>query len=104
MVVSVNPLTQEAHEIPKNWDDSKAISAFLSKNKGKTVVVVQELGFVGAVMSLVCANAINKDYAVLDVDLANKSTYWKIKSINGGIFPLIADDPKIAEFFDNAKA
>lgn len=103
MVVSVNPLTQQAHEIPKNWDDSKAISAFLSKNKGKTVVVVQGLGFVGAVMSLVCANAFSKDYAVIGVDLANESTYWKIKSINDGVFPLIADDPKIDIFFENAK-
>ena len=104
MVDSVNPLTQERHKIPETNDDSKGISEFLFRNKGKRVVVVQGLGFVGAVMSLVCANAITQEYAVIGVDLANENTYWKIKSINDGIFPLIADDPKIAEFFDNAKA
>lgn len=104
MVFSVNPLTQEAHKIPENLDDSTAIYDFLSRNEGKKVVVVQGLGFVGAVMSLICANAITEEYAVIGVDLANENTYWKIKSINDGIFPLIADDPKIAKFFDNARA
>ena len=61
------------------------------------------LGFVGSVMSLVCANAISEEYAVIGVDLANEESYWKIKSINNGVFPLIADDPKIDEFFENTK-
>ena len=104
MVVSRNLLTQDTYQIPKNLDDSIAIEEFLSKNAGKKLIVVQGLGFVGAVMSLVCANALTEEYAVIGVDLANENTYWKIKSINDGVFPLIADDPKIAEFFDNAKA
>ena len=104
MAFSVNVLTQDIHEIPVILDDSTAIDSFLHRNKGKKVVVVQGLGFVGAVMSLVCANAITEEYAVIGVDLANENTYWKIKSINDGVFPLIADDPKISEFFDNARA
>ncbi len=103
MIFSINALTQESHQIPSNLDDSIAIEKFLSMNKGKRVVVVQGLGFVGAVMALVCANALTEEYAVIGVDLANESNYWKIKSINDGVFPLIADDPKIAQFFDNAK-
>ena len=103
MAVSINTLTQKAHEIPKNLDDSKEIVVFLSRNKGKKVIVVQGLGFVGAVMALVCANAISEEYAVIGVDLADQKNYWKIKSINDGEFPLIADDPKIVEFFDNSK-
>lgn len=103
MAVSVNLITQEKYEIPNDVNDSDAIRCFLAKNKGKKVVVVQGLGFVGAVMSLVCANAITEEYAVIGVDLANESTFWKIQSINDGVFPLIADDPKIAEFFNNAK-
>lgn len=39
------------------------------------MVVVQGLGFVGAVMSLVCANALTDEYAVIGVDLANENTY-----------------------------
>ena len=104
MTTSTNPMTQKTHTLPIDLDDSFKINEFIQKNSGKKVVVVQGLGFVGAVMSLVCANALTEEYAVIGVDLANKNTYWKIKSINDGIFPLIADDPKIAEFFDNAKA
>jgi len=104
MPVSVNMITMENIEIPRVLDDSNNIQEFLSRNKGKKVVIVQGLGFVGAVMSIVCANALTEEYAVIGVDLANQNNYWKIKSINDGIFPLIADDPKIAEFFDNAKA
>jgi len=103
MAVSVNLLTQEAYEIPEKLDDSDAINAFLLKNHSKKVVVVQGLGFVGAVMSLVCANAITEEYAVIGVDLASEHTFWKIKSINDGEFPLIADDPKIPLFFNKAK-
>ena len=104
MNVSKNLLTQDIYEIPENLDDSAKIEAFLSRNAEKKVVVVQGLGFVGSVMSIVCANALTEEYAVIGVDLANENTYWKIQSINDGNFPLIADDPKIAEFFENAKA
>ena len=103
MVFSVSLLTQEAYRIPDDMNDSVAIEAFLAKNKEKKVVVVQGLGFVGAVMSIVCANALTEEYAVIGVDLPNENTFWKIKSLNEGIFPLIADDPKIAEFFDRAR-
>ena len=103
MIVSINTLTQERYIIPEDLDDSKNINEFLLSNKGKKVIVVQGLGFVGAVMSLVCANAVAKDYAVIGIDLPSKDTYWKIKSINEGVFPLIANDPKIEEFFENTK-
>ena len=55
-----------------------SIDNFLSKHKGKKVIVVQGLGFVGAVMTLVCANALTEEYAVIGVDLADKNNYWKI--------------------------
>ena len=63
-------------------DDKDKINSFLKNHVGKKVVVVQGLGFVGAVMSLVCANALNEEYAVIGIDLANETNYWKIKSIN----------------------
>jgi len=103
MSVSVSPITEKKYSIPASPDDRDVIENFLAKNSGKKVIVVQGLGFVGAVMALVCANALTEEYAVIGVDLANENNYWKIKSINDGIFPLIADDPKIAKFFDNAK-
>lgn len=99
---SVNPLTHKTYEIPTVLDDSKAIDEFLKKNGGKPVIVVQGLGFVGAVMSLVCANALTENYAVIGIDLAREDTYWKIKSINEGTFPIVASDPKIEEFYQTA--
>jgi nucleotide sugar dehydrogenase len=96
-------ITQECYEIPNDLNDTKRIDDFLFRNKGKKVVVVQGLGFVGAVMSLVCANAVTDEYAVIGIDLLNENSYWKIKSINDGFFPLIADDPKITTFFEKSK-
>ena len=71
-LISKNPLNGKKYIIPEVLDDSNSIDLFLKKNK-KPVVVVQGLGFVGSVMSLVCANAINGDYAVIGVDLPNKN-------------------------------
>ena len=102
MAISVNSLTQESYEIPNILDDSALINDFLSRNEGKKVTVVQGLGFVGAVMSLICANA-KKKYAVIGVDQALVSSYWRIASINNGVFPLIAEDPKIYEFYKKSR-
>ena len=103
MPYSKNALTQESYLIPEKLDDSNAIKDFVRKHHGKKVIVVQGLGFVGAVMSLVCSNALTEEYAVIGVDLPNEDNHWKIKSINEGIFPLIADDPKISEFYESSR-
>ena len=99
---SINPLNGKTYLIPDVIDDSINIDDFVAKNN-KPVIAVQGLGFVGAVMSLVCANAIDGDYAVIGVDLPRKDTFWKIKSINEGLFPVIASDPKIEKFYSIAK-
>lgn len=104
MTSSINPLTGKKYPIPKSLNDNLSIERFISENIDKKIIAVQGLGFVGAVMSLVCANSITEEYAVIGVDLANEDTYWKIKSINDGVFPLVADDPKISEFFENTKS
>jgi len=89
-------------KIISDFDDRDAITDFLSKNEGKRVVVVQGLGFVGAVMALVCANGVSEEYAVIGVDLPDEKNFLKIKSINDGVFPLNADDPKIYEFYNKS--
>lgn len=99
---SISPITKKVYKIPKEIDDSAGINDFLQRNINKKVVVVQGLGFVGAVMSIICANALSEEYAVVGIDLPNQNSFWKIKSINEGIFPLIADDPKIDTFFEKA--
>ena len=102
MKQSVNAINNKIYQIPSELDDSKNLEHFLERNSGKKVIVVQGLGFVGAVMALVCANSFSEDYAVIGIDLPNENTYWKIKSINEGIFPLVADDPKIDQFFQKS--
>jgi nucleotide sugar dehydrogenase len=100
---SFNPLTGTEVPLPETLDDKIAIDSFLENHPRKKVVVVQGLGFVGAVMSIVCANALTEDYAVIGVDLANGANYWKIKSINEGSFPIVASDPKIETYYQQSR-
>jgi UDP-N-acetyl-D-glucosamine dehydrogenase len=100
---SVSPLSGKSYTIPTTLNHQQQIDAFLQHNVGKKVVVVQGLGFVGAVMSIVVANALTEEYAVIGIDLANENTYWKICSINEGVFPVVADDPKIQIYYNNAR-
>tara|TARA_B100000795_G_scaffold264675_2_gene245438 strand:- start:532 stop:2031 length:1500 start_codon:yes stop_codon:yes gene_type:complete len=100
---SKNPITNKNYQIPEILDDSLGINNFLSRNNGKPVVVVQGLGFVGAVMSIVCANALNAEYAVIGTDLPSESSYWKIASINDGFFPVVSSDPKVEEYYLKTK-
>jgi len=80
--------------------EKKNIDNFLKLNKNKKIIVVQGLGFVGAVMSLVCANS-ESDYAVIGVDLADENNLKKIKLLNNGVFPVVASDPQIKIYFEN---
>lgn len=102
-VFSQSPLTGISYEVPLSGEgDRAAVEEFLSRNEGKPVVVVQGLGFVGSVMSLVCANAINAEYAVVGIDLPSCDSFWKIGSFREGNLPLGSTDPKVPEFFENA--
>ena len=67
-MISINPLNNKKYKIPDKLDDKKHIDDFLKNNKNKKVVLVQGLGFVGSVMSLVCANSLSENYAVIGVD------------------------------------
>ena len=100
---SISPITGNEYLIPESPSDREGIDQFIAQHPGKKVVVVQGLGFVGAVMSLVVANALTEEYAVIGIDLPSPASWWKIKSINEGIFPVIADDPKIGIFYKQAR-
>lgn len=102
--VSRSPLTGKNYELPSEGHREKEyIQDFLCKHQGKPVVLVQGLGFVGGVMSLVCANSVESDYAVIGIDLPNEDSFWKIGSFREGVLPLSSTDPKVASFFENAK-
>ncbi|MBL7729912.1 MAG: nucleotide sugar dehydrogenase [Chitinophagaceae bacterium] len=100
--LSKSPVTGKEYEIPAIKDDKAGIDAFVALHPGKKVVVVQGLGFVGSVMGLVVANALTEEYAVIGIDLPTPASYWKIRSINEGVFPVIASDPKIEIYYQNA--
>ncbi|HMU46642.1 MAG TPA: nucleotide sugar dehydrogenase [Chitinophagaceae bacterium] len=100
--ISKSPITRREYEIPSVPDDQKGIDDFIALHPGKKVIVVQGLGFVGSVMGLVVANALTGEYAVIGIDLPSPHSYWKICSINEGVFPVIASDPKIEEYYQNA--
>jgi UDP-N-acetyl-D-glucosamine dehydrogenase len=82
------------------FPETDKISGFLEKNRGKKVVVVQGLGFVGSVMALVVANSDQEDYAVIGVDLPNSKN--AIDSLNNGIFPIQCNDPTIYTYHRQA--
>lgn len=103
MNVSKSPISGKTYSIPKDCDDKVGISSFLSQHNNKPIVVIQGLGFVGTVMSLVCAASDKKEYAVIGVDRPAENTLWRIHSLNEGIFPLIAEDPKIEKLFQKSQ-
>ena len=101
--ISVSKINGKSYIIPKDLNDKSSIDNFLSTHNKKKVVVVQGLGFVGAVMSLVCANSKKNEYVVIGVDLADKDNFWKIKSINKGVFPIKSSDSKIDEYYKSSR-
>ena len=81
----------------------KQLSHFLDTNIERKTVVVQGLGFVGAVMSLVVANSGRVDYAVIGVDLPSEQGKERVAKINSGIFPFQSSDPKVDLYYSNAR-
>ncbi len=101
--ISRSPITNKEYLLPSSLNDKDGIEQFLSLHPGKKVVVVQGMGFVGSVMGLVVANALTEEYAVIGIDLPTPASYWKICSINEGVFPVLASDPKISRYYENSR-
>lgn len=101
--ISRSPITNKEYSLPQTKDDKAGIDKFLSLHPEKKVVVVQGLGFVGSVMGLVVANALTEEYAVIGIDLPSPASFWKICSINEGVFPVLASDPKISQYYENSR-
>ncbi len=101
--ISKSTVTGKEYTIPTDLDDKAGIDAFMALHPDKKVVVVQGLGFVGSVMGLVVANALTEEYAVIGIDLPTPGSYWKIRSINEGVFPVVASDPKIEQYYQHAR-
>ncbi len=70
------------------------------RKAGREVVVVVGLGFVGAVMAAVVADARDKagrnTKFVIGMQRPSSRSYWKIGLLNRGVSPVKAEDPEVA--------
>ena len=70
-----------------------------AKKEGKEIVVVLGVGFVGAVMAGIIADAKdnkgNPLYYVIGCQRPSVRSYWKIPLLNQGKAPVKADDPEV---------
>lgn len=68
---------------------------------GREIVVVMGVGFVGAVMAGVVADATSPEndaphYFVIGMQRPSPRSYWKIPYLNRGVAPVEAEDPEVA--------
>jgi UDP-N-acetyl-D-mannosaminuronate dehydrogenase len=70
------------------------------RSLSREIVVVMGLGFVGAVMAGVVADACHGNGApekfVIGMQRPSTRSYWKIPLLNRGISPITAEDPEVA--------
>jgi UDP-N-acetyl-D-glucosamine dehydrogenase len=71
----------------------------LERKKGKEIVVVNGLGFVGLVMAAVVADSVdakgNANKFVIGMQRPSIRSYWKIPTINRGVSPIKSEDPEV---------
>jgi len=69
------------------------------KSKGREIVVVMGLGFVGAVMAAVVADSEGLDRKpskfVIGMQRPSPRSFWKIPLLNRGVPPVKAEDPEV---------
>ena len=71
------------------------------RQAGREIVVVMGVGFVGAVMAGIVADAVDKktdkpSKFVIGMQRPSPRSYWKIPYLNRGIAPVEAEDPEVA--------
>jgi len=98
---------KEKFEIPDDDQTEKEISKIKKictqqRKKGKEIIVVQGLGFVGAVMAAVIADCEvggNIPYFVIGINQPSERSFWKIPTINKGVCPFNVEDPELEKIF-----
>ena len=109
MEFSISP-EGERFALPKE-DDYKREYERLSnttkreREKGREIVVVMGLGFVGAVMAAVVADSVDKetgepDRFVIGMQRPSIRSFWKIPLLNRGISPVSAQDPTVGQLIE----
>ena len=90
-----------AYMLPGPQESSREIErvtrlASEARAEGLQVVVVQGLGFVGAIMASIIAHAQGK--FVIGLQRPSARSYWKIPLINSARTPVESEDPKVEQF------
>ena len=69
------------------------------REKGREIVVVMGVGFVGAVMAAIVADTVDKEgnpsKFVIGMQRPSKRSFWKIPLLNRGESPVKAEDPEV---------
>ncbi|HNQ89541.1 MAG TPA: nucleotide sugar dehydrogenase [Verrucomicrobiota bacterium] len=101
---SISP-TGEVFPLPTPRDDARELArlrrlADRQRKAGREVVVVVGLGFVGAVMAAVVADARDRKTGkptkfVIGMQRPSPRSYWKIPLLNRGVSPIKAEDPEV---------
>jgi UDP-N-acetyl-D-glucosamine dehydrogenase len=67
--------------------------------KGREIVIVMGVGFVGAVMAAIVADTVDKKGQptkfVIGMQRPSARSYWKIPLLNRGVSPVKAEDPEV---------
>ncbi len=101
--ISVSP-NGEKFRLPSPADYKKEFKrlqklAVAQRKKGREIVVVVGLGFVGAVMAAVVADARDKkgqhSKFVIGMQRPSTRSFWKIPLLNRGVSPVKAEDPEV---------
>ncbi|WP_319409020.1 UDP binding domain-containing protein [uncultured Desulfosarcina sp.] len=83
----------------QEWSRLKQL-AQIHRERGREIVVVMGVGFVGAVMAGVVADSTNETGSpgkfVIGMQRPSTRSYWKIPYLNRGVAPVEAEDPEVA--------
>ncbi len=100
---SVSP-AGEKFALPKPEDYVKEFETIKKRvekerSKGREIVVVMGVGFVGAVMAAIVADTVDKNgnpsKFVIGMQRPSPRSFWKIPLLNRGVSPVKAEDPEV---------
>src|SRR5512133_2798953 len=94
------PLPQEKDYAAEFRRLERVVAA--ERKKGREIVVVMGVGFVGAVMAGVVADSVDRKTGkpgkfVIGMQRPSPRSFWKIAYLNQGVAPVEADDPEVAQ-------
>ncbi|HLP71391.1 MAG TPA: nucleotide sugar dehydrogenase [Bacteroidales bacterium] len=103
-IISISP-GGEKFALPKPADYKTEFESLKERidserAKGREIVVVMGVGFVGAVMAAIVADTVDKKTGkpskfVVGVQRPSPRSFWKIPLLNRGISPVKAEDPEV---------